>query len=1093
MCSFIVLYIYRFYTHQYQRKRNQQHVRYNQQGVSIATLPRFVKIQSLGNPVPGSEGPRPQKYTIFPPCLISTAKSTTETPSDRQLEQPQQPPSALSEAPLMSTSHQQLRHEARDNTELVESMHETQAPKRVTQKHPAFLEVISKEKMEALKTYTDHRIWDQIVVGDGREALESASRIAQQYPCRLVLVLVEENILLSGRQKVVQQAEEKLSEWAQYLWIKETVGKLPLPLQDVKPLQKEHGIPTRVDLGSTYSKFDPLSLPNNVFIGSSIRAAKILIDKSTANQSSTESSPRPVKRFNSVGGGQRNNLTINTTPLSPARTVGLEIHHAKDPGSAHYQVLSSSVVFATKKHPIADALSSGITPALSREGPSARITTSDMSADPSRLQRMVLSIKMQHVRHTDRSTLKERLLCQGRGIYRQFLTSASFVVDHIAGRGPSQSSTEQGGSVNFQPILLHRSDRVLEGGRVKARDTDDENEGSFRLEILASTASLDPSSPIQIQVKVTTQPMLQDTFGNTDAIREGEAVLMEGLVTARRLAQTAGWTCLEEDDSQMVEWVRDQMDIQWLAGSATGPSILLPVCPTVEGVHTIVRSRTSSNGSLRVRTPNLSPYASRTPSYAGKARQGPVGLGIMDKRDSTLGRLQEVSKNLQQHEITLREFEDQELGKDQKVRFDVGRLSPSKEGYLPKVTIAAAEEALSPRPGLKTSFGGFSSLNESRTQTLALAGETEDHLGMALTLYPDISSTSPKARTPTPEQTSTFGAGIASSDLLGNMNSAPSPPEPRKLNRFSIKTYQLERSNHGLSDEWALGSVDLKLGETAPPSTTGRLDPLPSTTTLGIGLLGNRTSFGPKSNDSPPATGCLQDLDPFPLEVRRCSTRADGMQCDYDNSRNVSQGSNIVDSGSGKSFIGTSVWIGSISGKGGVDRSSVESPATESVPDFLGDGFALPAVSKSRTNVLAQSLGSLERAQSLGPLERAQSSPSTGLVVGSAKMVHFADNVHGPHDAFRRSESDPCAPLVTSSLELAEGQIVGVIGTQQPVLTYQCSSSSSSSSLTSSLTSDLSAISSSSSSTSKTKAHTRRSWGQGIGGNDILGIQGLSE
>ncbi|KAF9957380.1 hypothetical protein BGZ72_001870 [Mortierella alpina] len=486
-----------------------------------------------------------------------------------------------------------------------------------------------------------------------------------------------------------------------------------------------------------------------------------------------------------------------------------------------------------------------------------------MSADPSQLPRMVFSITMQHIPDNTSLTLQEKLRCQQ--------------------------------------------------GRVKIQeDKNGDKDDIFQLNISASTVSLDPLTPIQVQVQVTTQPLRQHAFGNTETIRHGEAVLMEGLVIARQLAHSAGWTCLEEDDSHMVEWVRDQMDIQWLPGAATDAETLFPACPAVEGVQTLVRSRTSSNGSLRVRTPNLSPYPSRTSSYQGKAKQSPksglgaeigVGLGIMNKQDSTLERLRDASETLQKHKAKQREGVESQEFIQNRTASSSGRQSPTQpDQHLPVVTIAAAasEVSSSPRPGLKTSFGGFSSLSESRTQTMALAEVTEDHLGMALSFpSPSVGTPSPKACTPTLDAIATFSDGVSSSDLLGSPNNASSPPEPRKPNRFSIKTYQMERSNHGLSEEWALGSVDLTLGPTMTPSPPASHGFLSTSPPLNAGVVKNRKFSSPRLDDMP-REDFLRPLDHLRTDAQKESTRQSGD--DNEPYKDLLQGGNIVDSGSRKSF-----------------------------------------------------------------------------------------------------------------------------------------------------------------------------------------------
>ncbi|KAF9575321.1 hypothetical protein EC968_003673 [Mortierella alpina] len=681
VCLLLALYLYRHYALQKQQPQPACASQRNHDP-SAVLLPRCLQIQSLGSPVPGSNR-QSKKRNRCPPFFFSRPNPCPER-LDASQQQQQQQRDTDDKHPLESTGNG------------LESAQDDQDPCQSARVQASPLTVISKERLEELRTHADIRIWNQVIVGGGREALKSACRIAQQNPCKTILILLEEDIVPDSRQRVVQSLQQKLSKWAQYLWIRETVGTIVLSSQDTPLSYVNQSTSTAFQTRS----LEDLSLPSNIFIGSGLCATSILIDKSTTNQPCTDLIPKPVKRFSSVG-AQKSSLTINTTPPTPARIVGLEVCRSVESNA--------------------------------------------------RLQ--------------------------------QHLVKAS------------------------------------QQGRVKIQEGDNgDKDETFQLEISASTASYDPMAPIQVRVQVTTQPLRQHAFGNTEAIRHGEAVLMEGLVIARRLAHSAGWTCLEEDDSHMVEWVRDQMDIQWLPGTATDAETLLPACSNVEGVHTLVRSRTSSSGSLRVRTPNLSPYSSRTSSFQGKAKQSPksslgvelgVGLGIVNVHDSTLEQLRDASETLQNHKATQRKGESQSLIQDGQVT-----ALGQQDQQLPVVTIAAAESKLaSPRPGLKTSFGGFSSLSETRTQTMALAEVTEDHLGMALSFpSPSVGTPSPKAFTPTLDPIAAFSDGVSSSDLLGSPHNASSPPEPRKLNRFSIKTYQMQRSNHGLSDEWALGSLDLTSG-----------------------------------------------------------------------------------------------------------------------------------------------------------------------------------------------------------------------------------------------------------------------------------------
>ncbi|KAG0019042.1 hypothetical protein BGZ81_009956 [Podila clonocystis] len=533
---------------------------------------------------------------------------------------------------------------------------------------------------------------------------------------------------------------------------------------------------------------------------------------------------------------------------------------------------------------------------------------------------------------------------------------------------------------------------------------------------------------------------MRDTFGNSEMIRKGEGVLMEGLDLARDMARRAGWICLAEDDSQMIEWVRDQVIIQW---STPSQGLIKNVSSTLEGLAVVFRSRSSSAGSTRTRTPTLSPYASRTHSFSGRRRSNHSGGG--HHRDSTLERLQEAAELLEPRNETGAGLQAAILDQQNPTR-KIHRKSIDRgqdpESQSPTVSIAAAESP-SPRAGVVTSFGGFSSLNESRTQSLALAEKTEDHLGLALSIPslrgPSPSSNSPNPNSPNPDSpnpdspnldspspkemdqknVTSFGEGITSADILGIGNAA-SPPEPKKLSRFSIKSYQLERNN--TSTDWGLGN-DITLGSNAgsPKSTS------PSTTTLSRFSAYNMSSPASKPKPEPdvPIVDFLQDLHPL---------NSTPVKDSVSNTTN-----NIPGPRSFGSFRNGS--ISRTNGSQSKPKSGSFEPQ-ESVPDFLGGSLALPSLN--------------------GPLDRTQSSQS----LGAPKTVHFADV--NTKDLLRH-DSDP--------------------GMQDHSMPDMDPASNSRPSLESN---DSSGSSSSSTPNSKSKNHTRRSWGQGIGGNDILGIQGLA-
>ncbi|KAF9085552.1 hypothetical protein BGX23_009552 [Mortierella sp. AD031] len=939
------------------------------------------------------------------------------------------------------------------------------------------------------------------------EGLQSAHQLALMHPTRTVLVLLQQDIQPNVVQTVVQWSQQRLTEQAQRLWTLEALQALPT----VHPQHATAQSTTRT--GSLLDKSKPIdmqSLPANISIGSGLCATKILIDQPVSNPqpSSTETTttttpPRPVMRLNSIGESQRNILTIDTTPLAVPRAVGLEVNSIRDlKGPCHQLFCRNNVVFATHKHPLLQTLDTTTTPPTSSAW---RRTTSETTDDPSRWPRMVFSIRMQYfpTRRLSQRQAEQRLHSLPPNAFRHLLTSISSMLDRIvqgSKKAPSNVILSKG--LQLEPVLLHQADYIVQSGRVGPKTDDGEAEGSFSLEISASRTSLDISTPIQININVMTQPMPNSTFGNTEAIRNGEAVLIEGLVMAREMGHRAGWTCQEEDESEMIEWVRDQMDIQWLSETSSDPDVLLPVCWTIDGIQRFKRARTSSNGSIRVRTPNLSPYASRTHSYHGKRKED-LGLGI--RRDSTLSRLQEASENLKAHNSD--EAGDLLHAKDANGENDKG-LSPRhvEENGASKVSIVAVESVSARRP-LKTSFGGFSSLNESRSQTLALAEMTEDHLGLALSApSPPVGSSKDVGHQE--KLLGTFGDGVTSSDLLGSAETAKPSPPGRSLSRFSIKSYQLERSNHGLGDEWALGNVDLTLG--SMPVKTDFLASPP--------LLAERRVSGSVSPLSPsPATfsgtDFLQDLN------GRASPKVNGLGLQSGSGiaalEEPTRSSNTVDNSNRRSFgvfgprgnggggvskpgdLGRSGSSDDIKGRRsptqqleapvelvpdflgstfGSPKSSAPSTFTNTVPDFLGASFGSPrspppsntAAANAVPDFLGSSFGTSPKRGSFVKLSEtdpalrwSQSSPS---VIGSTKVVHFADTE--PTDKLRRIESDP----ITHSLN----------GTAADGSSRRSSGSS-----------EGDGDSQRRPSFSKSKAHTRRSWGQGIGGHDIQGIQGL--
>ncbi|KAF9917832.1 hypothetical protein FBU30_000503 [Linnemannia zychae] len=675
--------------------------------------------------------------------------------------------------------------------------------------------------------------------------------------------------------------------------------------------------------------------------------------------------------------------------------------------------------------------------------------------------------------------------------------------------------------LKLEPILLHQSDCTVQNGRVGPKTDDSEVEDVFTLEISASRTSLDVSTPIQIQINVISQPMPNNTFGNTEAISNGEAILIEGLVMARSMARRAGWTCQEEDESEMIEWVRDQMDIQWLSETIADTDVLFPICSTVEGIHRFRRARTFSNGSIRIRTPNLSPYASRTHSYQNK-RNEDQRLGL--QCDTTISQLHKFSTNIKEHKaIQSEEAGDLPHVNDTNGENDKG-LSPRhvEENGASKVSIAAVESNTVKRP-LKTSFGGFSSLNESRSQTLALAEMTEDHLGLALSAPspPARSSSSGSSNNSAAQEksTGTFGDGISSSDLGAIETTKPSLPPERSLSRFSIKSYQLERNNHGLGDEWALGDVDQFLGSTStkidlstPPliaerRPSGGISPLsPSPSKFqDIDFLQDLTGrVSPKTHDNVSLQNgsgavLLESAAVSPNEkphIENIRRKSFGVFGPRSNS-GLSQPNDLGSSGSSDSnrdrkspaqlleeplefvpdFLGNSF---------GSPKTSAPATFTD-VPDFLGASFRTPKSSPSSTaakhvpDFLGNTFGSppkrafVKLSDTDPSLERNYSSPGA---IGSTKVVHFAEV--DAADKLRRTDSEPITHVHES----------GSNGTARRNSGSNEGGDEDSEMLRKSMLNDNSNLLVSPQ-TSKSKAHTRRSWGQGIGGHDIQGIQGL--
>ncbi|KAG0047584.1 hypothetical protein BGZ83_007390 [Gryganskiella cystojenkinii] len=805
------------------------------------------------------------------------------------------------------------------------------------------------------------------------------------------------------------------------------------------------------------------TLPTNLGICPGYTATGILIDKprTQRQQPSTGATltSKPLKRFSSVGGSQRsNNLTVNTTVSTPSRTVGLSICPSSGSSTdTRYRILCrNEVVFANEKHPLVQSLDATTTPPTSKDDFAGGSSTSDRTDDQPPRASMVFSIKMKYSRTRPQSSVTQAA--------EHFLSQGYSSLDGLTASGSNRHPAQ----IQLQPVLLHRCYPIHQQGRISLTETT-EREDSFRLDIHAWSKSLELSSPIELEVSVVTSPVRQIAFGNSDVIRNGEDVLLEGLALARTMAQQAGWKCLEEDDSSMIEWVRDEMSIQWSSERVSNQDQWQSVCSNVEGVKRPRRSRTVSNGS----------ESSSMPGH---------------RRHSTLERLKEASETLLEHEAQSKE--DHLTAKD-------GKESADQKSS--KVTIAAVEPVSPQRPGIKTSFGGFSSLNESRSHSLALAEETEDHLGVALSIpSSNGGQTSPKDRQDQVAGAKFFGEGITPAEIIGTdlgnespLSSNPSPPEPRKLSRFSIKSYRMERDNTGLSDEWGLGSLNASSLFPTPPSSTSSLKkndllttpPLLAETTSSLGSVsplspsapgeGQVQDFLSGSNASPPKFGSgVSRPQQFGKNLFSGTSSSSTISSTDDQPKTVSESSNQIDNSSRRSFgvfgprqsfSAGGKAVGSSSSTGNSGISPLDAPV-ELIPDFLGASFPAPKTLSGRKESVSAGGTSLARVQS---------TPS----VSAVKAVHFADSGVDGEDGLRRVESDPCtAQLQKASLGDVEDDTdmqATLDALRRPSLTTDFSMSSSRSS------------SSTSSSSSKSKAHTRRSWGQGIGGSDIQGIQGL--
>ncbi|GJJ72144.1 hypothetical protein EMPS_04501 [Entomortierella parvispora] len=1064
---------YLYHSHSQERSRRD--------GSRVVVSPRFIQPSAPGQVVLLSGLPTPQPKTILRPFLFSSNTSDDTAPSEDS--QQTQMPLPLKQQQQYFHHHQQgqqqlEQHDLKlsDDTTTVDPALRKRSPSTTATNAPlkwnSPLEVIAADALEALENKNDPRIWDYIVVGEGREALDCACDLAELHPSNRILVVLEHPIQSKVPQRVVQRIRRILVAQAQRLWAHEANGALSKAGQGLTLDSHDH----RLHSMAQSSDIDYSILPSNVGICSGYCATAILIDKPRQEVPATSPATKPLKRFNSVGGGQRNTLTVNTAVPTPSRTVGLSLCELLDSQStSNCRVLCrSGVVFANEKHPLIQSLDAITTPPTSKDE-SGGSSSSDRTDDPSQRACMVFSIKMQYAR-AKTTMFRSRTW----NALAAFLNRSYTLFGDIAPSASDRSAhnSNPAAQIRLRPVLLRRAYPIHQQGRVSLKETK-QGEESFRLDIYASTKSLDASCPIQIQVNVVTSPVRPVAFGNTELIRKGEDVLLEGLALARAMARKANWTCLEEDDCQMIEWVRDEMSIRWSSEHVPGQDWWQSVCSGVQGIQRPKRSRISSNGSVRVKTPTLSPYASRTNSYHGQKRESQL---IGHRRISTLDKLKEASETLLEQDARLGQTDDYISAKDAQ------QPTTPKQS---KVSIAAAEPVSPQRSSaktIKTSFGGFSSLNESRSHSLALAEETEDHLGVALSIPSAGGMSSPKDRHDQNQNGfKAFSEGISTTDILGaDVGLAPirpSPPEPKKLSRFSIKSYQLERNKTGLSDNWGLGSLDGTLN----PLPSGKSDPLTTPP-----LVADSTPLGSISPLSPVPVQSNAQVQDF---LAGSSSLGDGLTTSASKTdgtrpqqfgkslfgtaasdlqyRTVTESSNGVDNSVSnsrrsfgvysprKSFSSSNAIAPAIANR---NISPLDDPV-ELIPDFLGANLTGTKSFSTTSAAAAPATGAA--------LNRALSGQSTGAI----KAVHFEDS--RTEDQSRRVESDSCpTSLPMTGEKLSPGE-----DNSEKLATEDAGARRSS--LTSSRSS------STSSSSSKSKAHTRRSWGQGIGGNDIQGIQGL--
>ncbi|KAG0240707.1 hypothetical protein BGW41_006704 [Actinomortierella wolfii] len=538
--------------------------------------------------------------------------------------------------------------------------------------------VLGEQDTNAL--FENGRTWDHVLIGEGIETLEPAIQLARQYPSRSILILAH-RCQLDQRlfPRVIAWSRSALMAYLDRIWIGEALPGVdsaqiagiqdsPVPVTSTSTaLGGGNANPTSggTSLASTQSHLltqkEVDDLPTNIYIGAGLVPKRLLLaaPTSTASRSSM-----------------------------PSRTIGVDFVSASHPDEIFELGVKESVIFIHQQHDLlrrfnqwrvqlAKSLAQAESSSPSQSSPSPSISrteqiilgTDDYEAEnnqPPQSHCMKLTVKME---------FRRTQLPSGYSSLIQKLGDVCF--QPVPPLFSTPSSPHKRACIPVEPVVLYRSGvNVVRSGQ--QQETPQEEDPSqeptvprgdqFQLWIAAECESLEATSPIRLSVNVLTPPTENDVFGNTAAIQQGEQILMEGLWMARRMASKAKWTCVEEDDSNMVEWVRDQMDIQWVtypysfnsdsASTSTTQAIrdprwVLQHRTSMMGLQLLTRySRSTASGATsgdrrgrpQSRTPVLSPYASRTNSFVSKPRQS----HLRDhQRNSTLDRLQKVTDKLE--------------------------------------------------------------------------------------------------------------------------------------------------------------------------------------------------------------------------------------------------------------------------------------------------------------------------------------------------------------------------------------------------------------------------------------------------------------